>query len=279
MGSPIQIKKHGISTLFNRYSAEGLLKLNTEIWFVTAFIGQVIFAAYIIKLYGGASFRGDWEAWNSFMPHGYQEGRLWSNAIVFLHIFMAGVITIGGPLQLIPALRKHFPAFHRINGRIYLGVALLTSITGILINLLNKPLGSQLNANLTAFNGVLIIVFSYFVYSRAKSSMVSSHRRWGLRLFMAASGVWFFRIGLMFWLLVNSGPVGFDPETFEGPALTILNAAQFILPLAFLEMYFRVEKSGRDLPKVFYSMLLILLTLVTATGIFGASMMLWFPYF
>ncbi|MBW3468333.1 DUF2306 domain-containing protein [Arthrospiribacter ruber] len=113
---------------------------------------------------------------------------------------MARVITIGGSLQFISALRKNFPAFHRINRRIYLGVALLTSITGILINLLNKPLGSQLNANLTAFNGVLIVVFTYSVYTRAKSSMVPSHRRWGLRLFMAASGVWFFRIGLMFYI-------------------------------------------------------------------------------
>ena len=51
-----------------------------------------------------------------------------------------------------------------------------------------------------------------------------------------ASGVWFFRVGLMLWVVVNQGPAGFDTETFRGPFLTFLSLAQSLLPLAILEL-------------------------------------------
>ena len=127
-------------------------------------------------------------------------------------------------------------------------------------------------------NGLLIIVFTIFAWKKAVAKQFAKHRKWALRLFMAASGVWFFRIGLMFWILVNGGPRGFDPETFTGPALTVIKAAQYVLPLLVLELYFWVSERGNTTGKWLFSALMILLTVLTGIGIFAACMGLWFPY-
>lgn len=267
-----------VSSTPNINKAQKWLLISVQTWFVVALIGQLIFVYYIIVLYGGATFSQNWEAWNTFMPHGYAEGKSMSNITVMIHVFLAAVITLGGPIQIIPQIRNRFPSFHRWNGRVYVLTAVVISITGIMINLLNKPLGSQLNANLTAFNGILIITFSLLAWKTAILKQFIPHRKWALRLFMAASGVWFYRIGLMFWLLINSGPVGFDPETFTGPALTILNAAQFVIPLAVLELYFWVSEKGLSASKWLLTALMVFLISITITGIFGAAMGLWFPY-
>ena len=95
---------------------------------------------------------------------------------------------------------------------------------------------------------------------------------WALRLFIAVNGVWFFRVGLMLWLIVWQAPVGLDPQTFTGPFLYVLSFAQFLLPLAVLEIYLRARHRGALL-----ALGLVLLSLATAGGIFGATMMMWLP--
>ena len=98
-----------------------------------------------------------------------------------------------------------------------------------------------------------------------------------LRLFLAVSGVWFFRVGLMFWLIANRGPAGFDPQTFSGPFLTFLAFAQYLLPLALLELYLRAQQSRRGLTKLATAALLALATLAMAAGIAGAALVMWLP--
>jgi hypothetical protein len=191
------------------YRATQALSFSVQTWFVVALIGQLIFVYYILVLYGGATLSKNFQAWNTFMPHGYTEGHTMSNTAVFIHVFLAAVITLGGPLQIIPHIRNRFPIFHRWNGRLYALTAIVISCTGAFINIIHEPISSQLNANLTAFNGLLIIVFTIFAWKRAVEKQFTQHRKWALRLFMAASGVWFFRIGLMFWIIINGGPRGF----------------------------------------------------------------------
>lgn len=57
-----------------------------------------------------------------------------------------------------------------------------------------------------------------------------SHRRWALRLFLVVGGVWFFGIGLLASIVANQCPVGFNPNPFSGPFLSVLSFAQFLLP-------------------------------------------------
>jgi len=105
------------------------------------------------------------------------------------------------------------------------------------------------------------------------------HRKWALRLFMVVSGVWFFRLGFMLWMLIHQRPVGFDPATFQGPFLTFLSFAQYLLPLFFLELYFWAQERAGQTGKVSTAILIAVLAIATAAGIFGATMGLWLPPF
>src|SRR5438067_269147 len=97
-------------------------------WFAVAVAGQLMFAAYIAVLYGGAALRGDFAAWNRVMSHGHVAGASAGNAATGLHLLGAAIIMASGALQLLPLLRARFPSFHRWNGRLYLVAAVAASL-------------------------------------------------------------------------------------------------------------------------------------------------------
>jgi hypothetical protein len=94
---------------------------------------------------------------------------------------------------------------------------------------------------------------------------------------MVVNGVWFFRVGLMFWIAVNQGPVGFDPKTFTGPFLSFLSFADYLLPLAVLEIYLRTKDRAGVAGRFAMATVLFVLTLAMATGIVVATMGMWLP--
>ena len=65
------------------------------------------------------------------MPTGHIAGDTMGNVAMVIHILIAAVVTLGGPLQLIPRVRASFPAFHRWNGRVETTTVVVTSITGL----------------------------------------------------------------------------------------------------------------------------------------------------
>jgi hypothetical protein len=129
----------------------------------------------------------------------------------------------------------------------------------------------------TTLNALLIIGFAVMAWRNARARDFVTHRRWALRLFLVMSGVWFFRVGLMLWLLIHQAPVGFDGETFTGPFLTALAFGQTLLPLLILELYFYAQKRGGVRGRLAMTGLLAVLTLGTAVGVAGAAMMMWLP--
>jgi hypothetical protein len=80
-----------------------------RLWFAVTACGQWIFTAYVVALYGGAAVRGDLGAWNRVLPHGYVPGQTVGNAALASHLLFAAILSFGGPLQLVPWLRSHFP--------------------------------------------------------------------------------------------------------------------------------------------------------------------------
>jgi hypothetical protein len=77
--------------------------------------------------------------------------------------------------------------------------------------------------------------------------------------------------------VVNQGPVGFDPQTFRGPFLVFLGFAQYLLPLALLELYLLARDRDHAWLRHAVAALLGVATLATATGVAAASAMLWLP--
>ena len=245
-------------------------------WFAAALSGQVMFAIYIAVFYGRAAIRGTLGDWNRILVHGYSPDTPIGNGIVTVHLLAAFLIALGGALQLVPAIRRKAPVFHRWNGRVFMISALAASIAGLYMVWVRGSAGDLSQHLGISLNAVLILVFAGLAWRTALARDFTAHRRWALRLFVVTGGVWFYRIGLMFWLLVNQGPVGFDPETFVGPFLTFLSFAQALLPLACLELYLRARDRGARISLAAGG--LFAATVTMGIGIVAASMIMWLPY-
>lgn len=244
------------------------------LWFLVAVVGQIMFAAHVALFYGGKALDGDIAAINKRLINGFLDGDLAGNIVLLLHLVFAFVITLGGPLQLVPQIRAHAPRFHHWNGRIYLVAAVIMALGGIHMVWTRGVLGSFVNHFGITLNGFFILVFAAFAVRHAIAREIDTHRRWALRLFLAVSGVWFLRVGYMAWIIANQAPVGMT-ENLDGPFDTFNVFASFLLPLAVLELYFKAQDSDRPTPKLAMAGAMLVLTAVTALGVFGTGAIMW----
>jgi uncharacterized membrane protein len=257
--------------------AEKALKAAAQLWFVAAVAGQWIFVTYVVIFYGGTALQGNFEAWNKVLPHGHTPGDTLGNTSVAVHLALAVIIMVGGPLQLIPGLRRRFSTLHRWSGRVYILTALVTSVAGLYMvwSRGRADIVQRLGISLDA---VLIVAFALLALRYAMAGNITTHRRMALRLFMVVNAGWFFRIGLMQWLFLNRGPVGFDPRTFTGPFLSFLSFADYAVPLAMLELYLQAKDRGGASGRLAMAGALVVLTVAMTIGIFAATMVMWLPH-
>ena len=268
--------------LTNRWDVNSVantaLKAAAGFWFIVAVFGQWIFVFYIASFYGIASARGNVGVWNKTLAQGWMPGNTIGNTALAAHLLFAALITLSGALQLIPKIRSRVPVFHRWNGRFYVVMALTMGVSGLYLLFSGRKVVGDFTQHLAfGINGVLILLCAALAWRYAVARDFKTHRRWALRLFLVVSGVWFFRVGLMFWLLINKGPVGFDPATFQGPFITFLSLAQYLLPLGVLEIYLRTQDRAGALGRFATGAGLFALTLVMGLGIVGATMTMWAP--
>ncbi len=259
------------------FNTHKFLTNSAQAWFLIAVAGQWIFALYVASFYGGATLSGNIAHWNKVMPHGYVPGDTIGNIAVGMHLLLALVVLIGGPLQLIPQIRSKAPKFHRVNGRMYIFTAMILSLGGLFMVWTRGTVGAEIGKYSISLNAILILAFAFLTVYYAIKRNIKVHRRWAIRLFLVMGGVWFFRVGLMLWLMIHQAPVGFDPKTFEGPFLTFLGFAQYCVPLAFAQLYFSAQESKNKQFKAITAVVIIILTLATLGGIIAASMGMWLP--
>jgi hypothetical protein len=261
------------------FNASRILNFAAASWLTVTTIGQWIFGIYILSFYGKSTLAGEFEKWNQVLPHGYVEGDWKGNLVVGMHVLLAAVLVIGGPLQLMPQIRSHFPRFHRWLGRTYVMTAIFVSLGGLIMIWTREGVGIDSRRVSISIQAIYIIGFAFMAIRYARARQFGKHRNWALRLFMVVSGVWFFRVLLMFWLLVNGGPVGFDPKTFTGPFLTALSIFSYAIPISLivLEMYFYAQKNQNKTFSMITSGLIFIATIVMGVGIFAATMGMWLP--
>ena len=254
--------------------ADSALKAAARFWFVVAVIGQLLFALAAASFYGLTALRGDYHGWR--ISQGHVAGDLTGNSAVAMHLISAVVIMLAGAVQLVPQVRSHFPVFHRWNGRIYMLAALAVSAAGVYrtwrgsIGDLSQHIGGSLNA-------VLIWLFAGMALRYAVARDFRTHRRWALRLFLVVSAAWFFRIVVFLSFIVFKGPVGFDPTTFRGPFLTFMSFGQYLLPLAFLELYLRAQERPGAVQRMATAAGLFIVTLAMCAGVFAVTVAQWVP--
>jgi uncharacterized membrane protein len=256
--------------------ADTALKVAVRFWFAVALVGQLLFAFTIASFYGMASMRGDWRAWNKGTAHGYVSGDRMGNIAVGVHLVSAVIVILAGVIQLIPQIRDRAPSLHRWNGRLYIVTAFTISIAGLYMMWVRGTVGDLPQHLGHSLNAVLIMLCAVMALRYALARDFKTHRRWALRLYLVVSASLFIRAGLFLSLLINRGPFGFDPTTFSGPFLTFISFAQYLVPLAVLEIYFRAQDSGA--PGRFATTAgLFVLTIAMGAGIVGVTMATWLP--
>lgn len=261
----------------NLATASNALARAGQTWFIVAATGQLIFAWYMAALYGMSALRGDWATWNKVMPRGWNEGDTVGNVAIIVHLLLALIVTLAGLAQLVPAIRRAAPQVHRWTGRVYIASAFGIAFGSMYLMWVRGAVGDFSQHVGSTLNAILLVVFAVIALRHARSRNLALHRQWALRLFMVMNGVWFFRLGLLLWLMIHQQPVGFNPKTFTGPFLTFLVFAQTLLPLAALELYFRAQRSADAARKWVAVAVIAALTVATAGGIVGATMGLWLP--
>jgi uncharacterized membrane protein len=257
--------------------ADTALKTSAQFWFVVAVIGQLLLAFTIASFYGLTAARGDWHAWNKFMTHGYIAGHGLGNFAVAVHVFSAVIVLLAGAIQLVPQVRNRFPIFHRWIGRLYILTAFTISIAGLYMMWIRGSVGDLPQHLGSTLMAALIMLCAAMALRYALARDFKTHRRWALRLYLVVSGSLFIRAVLFLSLLLNHGPFGFDPATFQGPFLTFITFAQYLVPLAVLELYWRAQDRPGAPRRIAMAAGLSVLTVAMGAGIVAASMAVWVP--
>ena len=255
--------------------ADTALTAAARFWFAVTVVGQLVFAFTVASFYALTALRGDYHKWN--FTNGYVPGFSMGNTAVVMHVASAAFVMLAGAVQLVPQIRNRFPVFHRWNGRIYMLTAVTLSVAGVYMTWFRGSVG-DLSVHLgSTLNAVLIWLCGGMALRYALARDFKTHRRWALRFFLVVSASWFFRIGFFLSFLVFKSPFGFDPLTFRGPFLTFMTFAQYLIPLAVLEIYLRAQDRPGALRRMATAGLLLVLTLVMAAGLFAVATAQWVP--
>ncbi|GIL38764.1 DUF2306 domain-containing protein [Roseiterribacter gracilis] len=256
--------------------ADRALRIGAGFWWCSSVLGQWAFFYYIAIFYGPSTLQGDFAVWakNTHLLKGYVAGDTIGNLIFGVHALLAGIVAFGGALQMLPQIRRHVPAFHRWNGRIFLVTALGVSVTGLYMVWVRGATINLIGSLTISGNAVLIIVCAVAAWRAALRRDFTTHRVWALRTYLVANGQWFFRAGIFAWIMLNQGPVGLG-KNFDGPVVIFWSIGCYALPLLVLEFYLRAKEHGRGRYAV--ASVLVVSGLLAALGIFGTYMALWRP--
>lgn len=247
-------------------------------WFIVTVVGQAAFIGFILAFYGVRTATGNFAAWNDKpLIDGYIRGDGLGNAVFAAHVLLASVVTLGGLMQLVPALRRKWPRLHRWTGRIFLTLAIFMALSGVWLAVVRGTYLSVISAIAILINALLILVFASLAWRHAIKRRFELHQRWALRTFMVVSGVWFLRVGLMGWVVVNRGPVGMTKD-MSGPADIVLTFGSYLIPLAILELHAAAERGSSGVLKGLAATVVALAAAFMAVGVFGTIVFLWTPY-
>jgi hypothetical protein len=238
-------KRHSLQTFSNT-----ALKFAVRFWFVVTVIGQVIFASAVGIFYGLTAAHGNLQAWNKRMTHGYIPGDRVGNVVVGVHLMSAVVIILSGAVQIVPQVRNRFPVFHRWNGRMYVVTAFSISLAGLYMMWVRGTVGGLVTQLAQSLDAVLIMLCAVMALRYA---VVSAS------LFIRAA-----------FLLT---PIASNPDTF----FTVISFAQYLVPLAVLEIYLRTQERGGAPGKIAMAAGLLILTLALGAGIAGITVGMWVP--
>ena len=248
----------------------------TRAWFVATAIGQMLFAAFVILFYYPTLISGNYARWNSKpLITGYVAGDKAGNLQFALHVLAAAAMTLLGLIQLIPSVRSRWPRLHRASGRLFLALALALAAGGLWLVWVRGTYLTLTGAVAISLDAVLIIGFGLKAWLTARQRDFAAHRRWALRTFVVASGVWTMRVGYITWGILTGG-LGIA-KGMSGPFDLFWAFGTYLLPLAVLELYLRAERANPARKTAMTATLWVIAILILG-GSAGSWMLMWWPH-
>ncbi|WP_462164275.1 DUF2306 domain-containing protein [Pseudoalteromonas xiamenensis] len=264
-------------TLLPSFSIDSILDGVVKSWVTIVLIGQWMFALYIFILYAMPSLLGSPELASKLSPATGMKKSLGADlTLLFVHILPAIIMAASGLLQLFPQLRKQYPSFHRWNGRVFFVLALSGAFTGMYLTWVAGLRLSDIGAMGVSFNGMLIPIFIALAWYTAVTQRFAAHQRFATHSFILVNGVWFFRLYLMGWFVMNQGANG-NTNKIDGPADIAISFLCYLLPMAILECVLFAKRSSKTSVKWMVTMFASLGALITLIGVGSAVLLMWFP--
>jgi uncharacterized membrane protein len=106
-------------------------------------------------------------------------------AVSAAHVVPAFIFMLFVGLQLLPAIRRNYPRFHRINGRVLVVCSVIFAISGLIIGFV-IPFGGLEE---TIVNSILTLLFLYFLgqgYFSIRQGQVTRHQIAMMRMIAVA---------------------------------------------------------------------------------------------
>lgn len=149
------------------------------LWFLVGFVAaQGLLSRYLApeEIYKEISLLVGGDYWSQelvLMQHPWTEG---------LHRLLGVAMLVAGMLQFNPRLRRERPRVHRWTGRVFLGLALVISVTGLFMGFAVPFSGWAESAFITEV-AVLMLWFAAMAWTRARQRNFTRHREWMIRTF------------------------------------------------------------------------------------------------
>lgn len=159
----------------------------------------------------------------------------------FLHIGSGTVFLVLAPFQFIGAIRRRFPAYHRLAGRLLVAAALLAIFSTFAIH--RTPLGTETIPSQT----VLLLIWLGSVLAAVwciRHGDVVWHQRHMARAVVA--GAYFLLIRIFDRFIGADAVLGFE----ENPSVQFANSdwLGWLVPMAAVEIFMMLTTGGRGKP-------------------------------
>jgi len=254
-----------------------ILKYLIRSWVLVALVGQWIFALYVFIQFGMPTLSGNpTSADTSGLIKGYVNGDDFGNSVLLLHLLPAILLSFGGIFQVLPYLRKKYPTLHRWNGRMFLTLGLLGTLSGLyLLWGLDARLSDKGSIGLT-LNGLLILLTVTLAWKFALKRQYQKHMRWAIHAFILINGVWTVRLYMMGWYILNQGSNG-NTAKIDGPADITISFASYLLPMLLAEIYFWAMRQKSTYRVSITNLFMLFGLLLTIIGVVSATSLMWWP--
>ncbi|MCC2605674.1 DUF2306 domain-containing protein [Planctobacterium marinum] len=261
--------------IFKVTHARKFLDLSVKSWVVLALAGQWAFATYILMVYALTLILNINIA--EITPTlGYKKAEGFDFVVFLSHILPAAYLSVFGCMQLIPAIRNRFRAFHRWNGRVFFSLGVSGAVTGLYLQWVTGLRLSDLGSLGITLNGILILFAIAMAWRYAVKKRLDLHMRWAVHSFILVNAVWTFRLYLMGWYMVNQGPNG-NSNKLDGPTDIFLSFACYLLPMLLAECYFWAKKQKQADRVWSVAALMWGGVVISLIGVISAAIMMWWP--